>query len=112
MFAQIMINLIDNAIKFSPNGAARRIDLGCTVRHDGAICFTVRDYGEGIATDQMHRIFELFYRSESELTRVTLGTGIGLALVQQLTVAMGGQVAVQNRDPGAEFSLTFAQHEQ
>ncbi|TDJ62909.1 MAG: HAMP domain-containing histidine kinase [Proteobacteria bacterium] len=112
MFAQIMINLIDNAIKFSPTGAARRIDLGCTVRHDGAICFTVRDYGGGVATDQMQRIFELFYRPESELTRVTLGTGIGLALVQQLTVAMGGQVTVKNRDPGAEFSLTFAQHEQ
>jgi signal transduction histidine kinase len=68
----------------------------------------VRDYGSGVPRDQMRRIFELFYRPEGELTRETVGTGIGLALVRQLTVAMHGRVDVQNRDPGAEFSITFA----
>jgi signal transduction histidine kinase len=106
-FAQIMINLIDNAIKFSPSEAVRRIDLGCTRQRDGAICFSVRDYGAGVPKDQMRRIFELFYRPESELTRETVGTGIGLALVHQLAVAMNGRVDVQNRDPGAEFTVTF-----
>ena len=109
-FTQIMINLIDNAIKFSPAEARKQIDLGCTRQRDGAICFTVRDYGAGIPKDQMRRIFELFYRPESELTRETVGTGIGLALVHQLTVAMHGKVDVQNREPGAEFSLTFPAH--
>ncbi len=106
-FTQIMINLIDNAIKFSPSDALKRIDLGCTRQRDGSVCFTVRDYGSGVPKDQMRRIFELFYRPEGELTRETVGTGIGLALVHQMTVAMSGRVDVQNRDPGAEFSLTF-----
>jgi two-component system phosphate regulon sensor histidine kinase PhoR len=106
-FTQIMINLIDNAIKFSPPDAPKRIDLGCASQRNGAICFTVRDYGAGVKKDQMRRIFELFYRPESELTRETVGTGIGLALVHQLTLAMKGTVDVQNRDPGAEFSVTF-----
>lgn len=106
-FIQIMINLIDNAIKFSPEGAARRIDLGCRLQRDTTLCFTVRDYGAGIPKGQMRRIFELFYRPEGELTRETVGTGIGLALVQQLTAAMHGRIDVQNREPGAEFSLTF-----
>ena len=106
-FTQIMINLIDNAIKFSPPDAPKRIDLGCARQRNGAICFTVRDYGAGVKKDQMRRIFELFYRPESELTRETVGTGIGLALVHQLTLAMKGTVDVQNRDPGAEFSVTF-----
>ena len=55
----------------------------------------------------MKKIFKLFYRSENELTRETVGTGIGLALVQQLTLAMNGQVDVVNKSPGAEFRLAF-----
>jgi signal transduction histidine kinase len=49
----------------------------------------------------------LFYRSENELTRDTTGTGIGLALVNQLTLAMHGRVDVVNREPGAEFVVEF-----
>jgi signal transduction histidine kinase len=55
----------------------------------------------------MKKIFELFYRPENELTRETVGTGIGLALVQQLAIAMGGRVDVRNCEPGAEFRLSF-----
>jgi signal transduction histidine kinase len=55
----------------------------------------------------MQKIFRLFYRSGNELTRETVGTGIGLALVRQLTLAMNGRVDVVNRDPGAELRLTF-----
>ena len=55
----------------------------------------------------MRKIFHLFYRSESELTRETVGTGIGLALVHQLTLAMHGHIDVVNRDPGAEFQISF-----
>jgi signal transduction histidine kinase len=56
----------------------------------------------------MKKIFELFYRPENELTRETVGTGIGLALVRELTGAMGGRVDVRNCEPGAEFRLSFA----
>jgi len=106
-FTQIMINLVDNAIKFSPEGVTRRIELSCRRERGPAVCFSVRDYGRGIEKDQLRKIFDLFYRPESELTRETVGTGIGLALVHQLTESMGGRTDVRNRDPGAEFRLIF-----
>ena len=55
----------------------------------------------------MKKIFKLFYRTENELTRETVGTGIGLALVQQLASAMLAEVDVINCDPGAEFRIRF-----
>ena len=55
----------------------------------------------------MRKIFQLFYRSENELTRETVGTGIGLSLVHQLVQIMHGQVDVINLEPGAEFRIMF-----
>jgi signal transduction histidine kinase len=107
-FTQIFINLVDNAIKFSASAEQRVIDIGCQLLRDGSVQFSVRDYGPGIPGDQMKKIFRLFYRSENELTRETVGTGIGLALVHQLARAMGGQVDVVNREPGAEFRVNIA----
>ena len=106
-FLQIVINLVDNAIKFSGNGAKKRIDIRYQLMQDGRLQLSVRDYGPGIAPDQMKKIFTLFYRSENELTRETVGTGIGLALVRQLAAAMQAEVDVVNSDPGAEFRLRF-----
>jgi signal transduction histidine kinase len=106
-FTQVLINLVDNAIKFSAKAETRRIDIGCTLGRDGKLSFTVRDYGPGISREQMKKIFKLFYRPGNELTRETVGTGIGLALVQQLVLAMNGQVDVVNKSPGAEFRVQF-----
>ncbi|MGB5538954.1 MAG: HAMP domain-containing sensor histidine kinase [Gammaproteobacteria bacterium] len=106
-FIQIFINLVDNAIKFSASAEQKVIDIGCQRLRDGSVQFSVRDYGPGVPGDQMKKIFKLFYRSENELTRETVGTGIGLALVHQLARAMGGQVDVVNREPGAEFRVTI-----
>ncbi len=106
-FTQIIINLVDNAIKFSARAERRAIDVSCGLRQDGSVLFTVRDFGPGVPRDQMKKIFKLFYRSENELTRETVGTGIGLALVHQLVVAMDGQVDVVNKTPGAEFQVSF-----
>ena len=106
-FVQICINLVDNAIKFSANAAQPRIDIGLrlvTGRSPQAVFF-VRDYGPGVARDQMQRIFQLFYRGENELTRHTRGTGIGLALVKALAAQMHARVELQNCDPGAEFRI-------
>ena len=108
-FVQICINLVDNAIKFSANAAQQRIDIGlrlATGRSPHAVFF-VRDYGPGVARDQMQRIFQLFYRGENELTRHTTGTGIGLALVKALAAQMYARVELQNRDPGAEFRIVL-----
>ncbi|MGD8957454.1 MAG: HAMP domain-containing sensor histidine kinase [Chromatiaceae bacterium] len=106
-FAQIMINLVDNALKFSAHAEQRLITIDASASDDGYVAFSVRDRGPGIPRDQMKKIFQLFYRSENELTRETVGTGIGLALVHRLTSAMGGEVDVVNRNPGAEFRVRF-----
>jgi len=107
-FAQIIINLVDNAIKFSRDAENKAIDVSSKLSGDGRVLFSVRDYGPGIPKDQMKKIFELFYRSESELTRETVGTGIGLAIVHQLTLAMNGNVDMINAEPGAEFRISFS----
>jgi signal transduction histidine kinase len=106
-FTQIIINLVDNAIKFSAKAEKQTIDITCQIQQDSSLVFKVRDYGPGIPKDQMKKIFKLFYRSESELTRETVGTGIGLALVSQLTIAMEGKVDVVNMEPGVEFRVSF-----
>ena len=111
-FAQIIINLVDNAIKFSKTAENKVIEVSSKRSKDGRILFSVRDYGPGIPKDQMKKIFELFYRSESELTRETVGTGIGLAIVHQLTLAMNGNVDLINAGPGAEFRIWFSITEQ
>ena len=107
-FMQIFINLVDNAIKFSAEATNKRIDIDYRQLRNGTVQFAVRDYGPGITPDQMKKIFTLFYRPENELTRETVGTGIGLALVQQLATAMHAEVDVVNCEPGAEFRLRFA----
>jgi len=104
---QIMINLIDNALKFSANSDNKIIELNCQQTTTGHIQIGVRDYGPGIPKDQMKKIFTLFYRAENELTRETVGTGIGLALVNQLMREMGGEIDVQNTRPGTRFMLIF-----
>lgn len=106
-FTQVFINLIDNAIKFSKKQPRKQLDLTCMLLPNGTVQFCVRDYGIGIVKDQVKKIFKLFYRSETELTRETVGTGIGLALVKRIVTAMGGNIDVVNQDPGTEFRLSF-----
>ncbi len=104
-FAQIMINLVDNATKFARKADIKTIDIACRQTSNGAVVVTVRDYGPGIPKDQMKKIFMLFYRAGNEMTRESVGTGIGLALVRQLAAAMNAEVDAVNKDPGAEISL-------
>jgi two-component system phosphate regulon sensor histidine kinase PhoR len=105
-FTQIFINLVDNALKFAADAPRKIVEIGCRPEQDGSLLFTVRDFGPGVPKAQMKKIFELFYRAENELTRETVGTGIGLALVRQLAAAMRARIDVRNCDPGAEFRLT------
>ena len=103
-FAQIFINLVDNALKFAAR--AERKEIAISVRREAqAALFCVRDYGPGVPRGKMKKLFELFYRPEDELTRTTTGTGIGLGLVKQLATAMHATVDVRNCEPGAEFRL-------
>ena len=108
-FVQIFINLVDNALKFSANAEVKRVDMGLR-RHASqprqAVLF-VRDYGPGVAHDQMQRIFQLFYRAEDELTRQTKGTGIGLALVKVLATKMHATVQSAQPQSGRRVSAHF-----
>jgi signal transduction histidine kinase len=105
-FTQILINLVDNALKFAAKADNKTIDIGCCRQRDH-IVFSVRDYGPGIPKEQLRKVFKLFYRASNELTRETVGTGIGLALVQQLAQAMHAQVDVINQQPGVEFQVSY-----
>lgn len=111
-FMQVIINLVDNAIKFSKKAEVKKVML--TVEPGAelnqrftTVCFKVRDFGPGVAKPHLKKIFGLFYRAENELTRETVGTGIGLALVNQLVRSMGGSVDVVNCEPGAEFRVVL-----
>jgi len=107
-FNQIMINLVDNALKFSKSADIKTLDIGYKISSKGKqLIFYVRDYGPGVEKQQMKKIFRLFYRAGDEMTRTQPGTGIGLALVVQLAESMDAVVDLVNRTPGAEFQLKF-----
>ena len=79
----------------------------CDPENKGYLQLEIRDYGIGLNKEQESRIFELFYRGGSELTRTTQGTGIGLALVYQLVNAQRGSIQVQRRNPGLSLLVSF-----
>ena len=104
---QILINLVDNAIKFSAKAERKCIEIGCGMPQKGRVHLWVRDFGPGIPSGERQRVFRLFHRLENEPTRETKGTGIGLALAQRLADAMGVGVEVIGREPGTEVRLTL-----
>ncbi|MBJ21258.1 MAG: HAMP domain-containing histidine kinase [bacterium] len=105
---QIVFNLVDNALKYARDAERKRIEIQLSPRADGAE-LRVRDFGPGAPADQLNRIFEPFYRIGEELTRATEGTGIGLALVRELAIAMGGTAnAIRPNSGGLEIVVSFA----
>jgi len=104
-FVQVLINLVDNALKFAAASEPRRVEIDCERLDRDWWRFRVRDYGPGVPKSSRRQIFRLFYRGEEALKQAVPGTGIGLALVQELTRAMGGRVAAINRDPGLEIRV-------
>ena len=103
--SQILYNLTDNAIKYTPDGG--RVSL--TLRREGKdIVWRVRDNGVGIPREDQDHIFERFYRVDKARGRDTGGTGLGLSIVHQLVTLEGGTIAV-NSEPGkgSEFIVRF-----
>jgi signal transduction histidine kinase len=100
---QALVNLLDNAIKHSPEGKSVRVELVAT---KDAIRLSVADSGPGIPAEDRERIFEPFFRRGSELRRETQGAGIGLSIVRHVVEAHQGRVAVHGPpDRGACFTL-------
>jgi PAS domain S-box-containing protein len=92
---QILINLVENAIKYSPDGGT--IELGVEAI-DGMALFHVFDEGMGIPDDEQPRVFEKFYRLDPNMTRGIGGTGLGLYICSELVERMGGRIWVESRD--------------
>jgi PAS domain S-box-containing protein len=91
-FKQVLMNLLGNAVKFTPNGG--RIEVAA--RADGAkVRVEVRDNGPGIPAEEQRRIFEAFYRLQ-ESGKKTEGTGLGLAITQRLIELHGGELSLQS----------------
>jgi two-component system phosphate regulon sensor histidine kinase PhoR len=106
---QIMGNLLENAIKYTPEGG--RIEVAATTNASSkggpAVRIEVRDTGIGIPADDLTRVFERFYRVDKARSRELGGTGLGLAIVKHLVRAQGGEVQVESRvNQGSNFSFT------
>ncbi|MCP5040004.1 MAG: HAMP domain-containing histidine kinase [bacterium] len=96
---QILFNLIDNALKYAEDASRKQVDI--TARPwNGGVSIRVRDYGGGVAAEHLAHLLEPFYRGESELTRRTKGTGIGLALVNGLAEEMQAEIQADNAPDG------------
>jgi two-component system, OmpR family, phosphate regulon sensor histidine kinase PhoR len=90
---QILDNLVDNAVKYTPAGG--RVELR-TGRRDGRIAFEVSDTGIGIEPSEQARVFERFYRVDKARSRDVPGTGLGLSIVKHLVEAHGGAVELES----------------
>ena len=102
---QIMINLVSNAVKFTPAGGQIRV---FTTASDTSVSIHVKDTGPGIPRDKQEAIFEPFVQLNRGLTRTTDGTGLGLAISRGLARGMGADVTVQSEfGTGSTFTLTL-----
>ena len=88
---QVFANLIDNALKYA--SGTRKIEIGATDRN-GLVEFYVRDFGPGIPSEHLPRLFERFYRADKARSREAGGTGLGLAIVKHIVLNHGGQAGV------------------
>ena len=100
---QILTNLIDNAIKYSPDGGRVEVEIG---RSGGRVRFRVADEGLGIPPAEQDRIFEKFFRLDPNLTRGVGGTGLGLYISRELVLRMNGRIWVDSDGrSGSSFFL-------
>jgi signal transduction histidine kinase len=92
---QVLVNLVENAVKYSPGGG--RIELGLEPA-DRAVLFRVVDEGLGIPADEQRRVFEKFYRLDPNMTQGIGGTGLGLYICSELIERMGGRIWLESEE--------------
>jgi two-component system phosphate regulon sensor histidine kinase PhoR len=101
--SQILDNLVDNAVKYTPAGGRIQVAAYCEERH---VCLEVRDDGIGIPERDLPRIFERFYRVDKARSRELGGTGLGLSIVKHLVQAMNGTITASSQlQQGSTFSV-------
>ena len=101
---QVFLNLLDNAIKYTPAGGS----VTLTAQAEGEeVRIEVKDTGTGIPPSDLPRIFERFYRVDSARSREEGGTGLGLAIVKHIVQLMGGTVSAESSGKGSSFFVTL-----
>jgi signal transduction histidine kinase len=108
--AQLFLILLDNAIKYTPNGGIVELSVRLTEVDSKELRISVRDNGIGIASEEQARIFERFYRVDKTRSREMGGSGLGLAIAKWIAEIHGGSIKV-NSQPGAgsEFVVSLPQ---
>lgn len=102
---QVLTNLIDNALKYTPAGG--RVQVSVTL-DDGDVAVAVSDTGRGIRPEDVPHVFERFYRADRSRTRGSGGTGLGLAIAKHIVEAHGGRIGVRSQmDEGTTFTFTL-----
>jgi two-component system phosphate regulon sensor histidine kinase PhoR len=101
---QIFINLINNAVKFSPEGSTIKVIVGFS---DGYIDVSIVDQGMGISLDAIPHLFEKFYRAKNVTVAEIPGSGIGLYIVKSIIEELGGKIDVKS---GIDKGTTFIVH--
>jgi two-component system phosphate regulon sensor histidine kinase PhoR len=102
---QVLLNLLDNAIKYTPEGGQIVIR---SMRQNDKVFIEVEDNGPGIKSQHRERLFERFYRVDSGRSKEMGGTGLGLAIVKHLAGAMGGEAGMRPARPqGSVFWISL-----
>lgn len=107
---QVIINLINNAIKFTHKGKIEvRVDAACATEGECQLTFSVSDTGIGIPLEKQDKLFEVFSQADTSTTRRYGGTGLGLAISKRLVEMMGGRIWVESKEwQGSTFYFTAA----
>ena len=104
---QILVNLLTNAVKFTPEGGAMGLEVSGDAG-EGMVHFSVWDTGIGISQEDMAKLFKPFVQLDSSLSRQHSGTGLGLALVSRLTESHGGRVSLESKEgQGTRFTVSL-----
>lgn len=104
-FSQVVLNLVSNAVKYTPQGQVR-VRVSVATLDPLTLRLVVTDTGIGISPDMLGRLFQPFERGNSDRVRVEAGTGLGLAITERLVGGMGGTIAARNnKGGGATFAV-------
>lgn len=109
---QVLINLLGNAVKFTPRGGHIRLKAVQKPAGEGMVktTFSVRDDGIGVSSENRQRIFRSFEQASDDTSRKYGGTGLGLAISDRLVRMMGGHIALESEEnKGSDFSFTLLQ---
>jgi two-component system phosphate regulon sensor histidine kinase PhoR len=102
--AEVITNLMDNADKYSPPKGDIFVELGA---NQSEVIFSIRDTGPGVSDEDLERIFDKFYRTDSSDSQTAYGYGLGLYVCRQLVEAQGGHIWAENY-PGGGLMFSFS----